>query len=73
MARNGKETPGAGEDIVFVGLEALEPEADASELAGSASDDPGQDSPGDDAVLEQEELYEGLSSDELPSGKRDHP
>jgi hypothetical protein len=38
-----------------------------SEIQGS---DPAQDSPGDSAVLEQEELYEGISSDGEPDEKR---
>lgn len=56
-----------GPDVEFVGLDKLEPEADASEVQALASTDPGLDSPGDNAVLEQEEFMEGLASDSLPS------
>ena len=59
----------APEGVEFVDLEKLEPEEDASELSAVESGEPEQDSPGDDAVLDQEELYMGLSSDSMPSGK----
>jgi hypothetical protein len=59
------DEPGPG--VEFVGLEKLDPEADASEVQALASTEPGLDSPGDDAVLEQEEFMEGLASDSLPS------
>jgi hypothetical protein len=47
----------------------LEPDEDPSEVQPKADSEPGQDSPGDSALLEQEELYEGISSEELPSDK----
>jgi hypothetical protein len=50
-------------------LETAAGKADASELATIAVSDAASDSPGDDALLVQEELYEGLSSDRLPSEK----
>jgi hypothetical protein len=71
MKKAGRKKSDATEDIEFVGLEALDPAADESEVSGSDADEPGMDSPGDDAVLEQEELYEGISSDEMPSRKRE--
>jgi hypothetical protein len=53
----------------FVGLDALEAQADPSELALDSASDPVADEPGDDAILVQEELYDGISSDQLPSSK----
>lgn len=61
------DTDGPGPEVEFVGLEKLDPEADASEVQALASTDPGLDSPGDNAILEQEEFMEGLASDSLPS------
>jgi hypothetical protein len=61
------DADGPGSNVEFVGLEKLDPEADASEVQELASTDPGLDSPGDNAVLEQEEFMEGLASDSLPS------
>ena len=52
-----------------VGLDALEPPKDDTEVQEQASSDPALDSPGDVGVIEQEELLEGLSSESLPSGK----
>ena len=49
------------------GTDAMEEDLD--EVQGLAGGEPGQDSPADDAVLAQEELYEGLSSARLPSEK----
>jgi hypothetical protein len=57
-------------ELQFVDLQDLEPEEDPSEVQTAAASDPGQDSPGDDAVLEQEELYEGIASERMPSEKR---
>jgi hypothetical protein len=53
----------------LVGLDKLDPEKDGSEVADVASSDPPEDSPGDEALLEQEEIYEGISSDRTPSDK----
>jgi|GEM_PF-7016178 len=71
MTRKGMDGPNnAGPmDPEFVGLEALDPPGDSDEIAEHESDDPTLDTPGDDAVLEQEELYEGISSSRLPSEK----
>jgi hypothetical protein len=63
-------TPGgddAGTDVEFVGLEKLDTDADPSEVQALAASDPGLDSPGDTAVLDQEEFMEGLSSESMPS------
>ena len=65
------EPSGPPKGIELLGLESLEGEADDAEVAESASSDPEDDSPGDDALLEQEELYEGISSESRPSGKRE--
>ena len=51
--------------------EFVDPEFDPAEVAEKESSEPTLDSPGDDAVLEQEELYEGINSDSLPSSKRE--
>lgn len=56
-------------DKRFTADQNEEMEKDADEVQGLAGTEPAQDSPGDDAVLEQEELYEGLSSDQMPSEK----
>jgi len=64
------EPAGPPEGVELVDLANLEPEADAAELSDHVSTDPETDSPGDDAILEQEELYEGISSQDQPSGKR---
>jgi hypothetical protein len=75
MNARGRRDPGAGEPseapdgIEFVGLEKLEPEEDPAELSSRENEEPEQDSPGDDAVLDQEERYLGLSSDSMPSAK----
>ena len=53
----------------LLGLEALDPAADDAEVPAGEGKDPGQDSPGDVGVLAQEELYEGISSESLPSEK----
>jgi hypothetical protein len=63
---DGKDSP---KGVKFVGLEDLDPEEDDSELQDHESALPTADSPGDDAILEQEELYQGLSSDNPPSNK----
>ena len=42
---------------------------DGAELPDMQGKDPSEDSPADDAVLETEELYEGISSDSPPSSK----
>lgn len=55
--------------VELVGLDRLDPTADSSEVALLKTTDPELDSPGDDAVLEQEELMEGSSSESLPSQK----
>ena len=57
------------EDVELVGLENLDPKADDSEMPESLKSDAVHDSPGDDAILIQEEIYNGLSSDVLPSDK----
>jgi hypothetical protein len=57
------------EELEFKGLEALETEPDPSEVGETASEDPPSDSPGDEALLEQEEQYEGIESGRLPSAK----
>lgn len=61
----------APEGVELLPLESLEPAADESEVAETAGSEPEQDSPGDTAVLEQEELYEGISSGSEPDGKRE--
>ena len=71
MKPTGRQrTDGSGE-AEGVGLEALDPEPDDAEISINERDEPALDSPGDDALLEQEELYEGISSEELPSKKRE--
>ena len=66
--------PVSADEAEAVGLDGLKPpEADPDEVQQASSGDPEQDSPADDAVLEQEELYEGISSESLPSGKQKRP
>jgi hypothetical protein len=62
--------PEAPEGVELVPLERLEGRADEDEVSQTQGSEPEQDSPGDTAVLEQEELYEGISSDEEPDEKR---
>jgi len=62
--------PEETEGVELLPLEGLEPSVDDSELAEVQGSEPEQDSPGDTAVLEQEELYEGISSDREPDSKR---
>lgn len=50
-------------------LEKLAGGTDKSEIGDDMVSDAASDSPGDDAILEQEEIYEGISSDSLPSEK----
>jgi hypothetical protein len=56
-------------DRQLVGLDSLDPEKDDSEVADAESSEPPADSPGDEALLEQEEAYEGISSERVPSEK----
>jgi hypothetical protein len=58
-------------DPEFVGLDKLDIKTDDSELPIAEVSDAASDAPGDDAILEQEELYEGISSETLPSDKLD--
>jgi hypothetical protein len=68
---NGPPEP--PDDVELVGLEGLDGTPDEDEVAEAQGSEPEQDSPGDTAVLTQEELYEGLSSDREPDAKRkDH-
>jgi hypothetical protein len=60
---------GAMGEVELVGLERLDPEKDESEVADVAGSEPTADSPGDEALLEQEEIYEGISGDRPPSEK----
>lgn len=48
----------------------LDPDEDASEIPGIEATNSATDSPGDDAILAQEELYEGISSERMPSEKQ---
>ncbi|HTB21803.1 MAG TPA: hypothetical protein VK914_03760 [bacterium] len=66
---DAEEPSEAPQGVEFVDLEKLEPDDDASELSGRESEEPGRDSPGDDAVLDQEELYLGISSESMPSSR----
>ncbi|MGH7442468.1 MAG: hypothetical protein ACREKE_07345 [bacterium] len=66
----GGLVPMAPEGVEMVSLDALEPQTDASEISKQQMSDPTADSPGDNAILEQEELYEGISSDIAPSKRR---
>lgn len=59
--------PGAEPDLVD--LDGLNYDPDRAELQESAGSEPEQDSPGDESILEQEEAYEGISSEQLPSEK----
>jgi hypothetical protein len=74
--REDADDPGlaeAADGVELVPLEGLDGPADGDEVSESQGSDPAQDSPGDTAVLEQEELYEGISSDGEPDAKRkDH-
>ena len=54
-----------------VGLDSLEPAPDSAELSVEAGSEPGADSPGDASLLEQEEQYLGIASDQLPSDKQE--
>ena len=56
--------------VELLPLEGLEPSIDDSELSETQGSGPEQDSPGDTAVLAQEELYEGISSDREPDSRR---
>ena len=62
--------PEAPEGVELVRLEGPEGPADEDEVSEIQGSQPEQDSPGDTAVLEQEELYEGISSDGEPDEKR---
>ena len=66
---NGPGPMDAPAGTEFVGLEQLDPEADDNEVQDAAGSEPEMDSPGDNAVLDQEELYEGISSERMPSEK----
>jgi hypothetical protein len=68
-SKNNRALSDSDEGIEFVGLASVELKKDDAEVQAKAGSDPASDSPGDDAILEQEELYEGLSSDRLPSEK----
>ena len=62
----------SADEAGVVGLDDVDaPEADPDEVQAEAGDAPEQDAPADDAVREQEEYYEGMSSESLPSGKRE--
>jgi hypothetical protein len=67
--KNNRNLSESDEGIEFGGSGSVELEKDDAELQSQAGSDPTQDSPGDDAILEQEELYEGLASNRLPSEK----
>lgn len=74
--REDADDPGLPEDpdgVQLVSLEDLDGAPDEDEVSGRQASEPEQDSPGDSAVLEQEELYEGISSAGEPDAKRkDH-
>ena len=55
--------------LEFICLKALDTQADPSEVVQDVSSNPATDEPGDDAILVQEELYDGISSAQLPSSK----
>lgn len=59
------------EGVEWVPLEGLDGPGDDDEVGERQGSQPEQDSPGDDALLSQEELYEGISSpDESGAGRR---
>jgi hypothetical protein len=65
--------PEAPDGVELLPLESLDGAADEDEVSEIQGSEPEQDSPGDTAVLEQEELYEGISSAGEPDAKRkDH-
>jgi hypothetical protein len=71
--REDADDPGLPEEpdgVELLPLESAEGAADGDEVSGTQGSEPEQDSPGDSAVLEQEELYEGISSDGEPDEKR---
>ena len=61
----------SSESVEFVELDVLDPKSDPAEVQPGVHSDPTEDSPGDSALLEQEELYEGIESDRMPSEKRE--
>jgi hypothetical protein len=60
----------ARQDFEVVGLERADPAPDSGELSESEASDPALDSPGDEGLLEQEEQYEGISSERAPSERQ---
>ena len=58
------------ENVEFEELDVLDPKADPAEIQPGVHTEPEDDSPGDSALLEQEELYEGIASDQMPSEKQ---
>jgi hypothetical protein len=65
--------PEAPDGVELVALDGLDGALDGDEVSERLGSEPEQDSPGDTAVLEQEEFYEGISSDGEPDAKRkDH-